>query len=109
MCREALHARLDEGNQQPLTLISLHQNTEGWVAGLRLASLALRHHSDADTFLRGFKGNARAIQDYLVDEVLSQLPPAAVDYLGRASVFERFSASLCEQVCRPQGDSEGGP
>ena len=38
-------------------LAYLQEITEGWVTGLRLASLALRHHSDTDAFLRGLSGD----------------------------------------------------
>ena len=90
-------------------LACLHRSTEGWVAGLRLAALALRHRSDADAFLRGFNCDVRTVQDYLVEEVLSQQPPAAVDCLCKTSILDRFCAPLCEAVGAAPGDEGGDP
>ncbi len=84
----------------------LHQSTEGWVAGLRLAALAVRHRGDTEAFLRGIGPNVRDVQDYLVQEVLSQQLPAAVDCLCRTAILNRFCAPLCEVVGANQGDKD---
>ncbi len=81
------------------TLARLHERTEGWPVGLRLTALALRHHSDAEEFVRGLGGGGRHIQEYLVQEVLSQEPPAVRDCLCKTSILDRFCASLSEAVC----------
>lgn len=88
-------------------LACLHQSIEGWVVGLRLVALALRHHSDADAFLREFNGDARTVREYLVEEVLSQQLPATVEWLCRTSILERFCAPLCEVVGTAPGDGDG--
>jgi LuxR family maltose regulon positive regulatory protein len=86
------------------TLERVYQSTEGWVAGLRLAALAVRHRSDADAFLGSLDCNVREIQDFLVQEVLSQQLPATIDGLCRTSILERFCAPLCEIIGVGQGD-----
>lgn len=53
----------------------LEQKTEGWVAGLRLASLTLKDRSDLDRIAGALKKGLHYITDYLVTEVLSQQPP----------------------------------
>jgi LuxR family maltose regulon positive regulatory protein len=83
-------------------LARLQQSTEGWVAGLRLATLALKHHSNADAFLLGFDSDVRAVQDYLVEEVLAQQLPTAQDCLCQTAILNRFCASLCSAVCMAQ-------
>jgi ATP/maltotriose-dependent transcriptional regulator MalT len=77
----------------------LHDSTEGWVAGLRLASLALKHHSDPDVLFAGFSGKLSTVQDYLVEEVLALQLPAARDCLRRTSILSRFCAPLCAAIC----------
>ncbi len=76
----------------------LQQMTEGWVAGLRLAVLALQHHSDADAYLLGFDCNVGGVRDYLVEEVLARQPPGAADRMCKISILNRFCAPLCEAV-----------
>ena len=49
---------------------ALHARTEGWVAGLRLAALALRRTDDALGFLAHFSGDERSVADYLTGEIL---------------------------------------
>ena len=84
------------------TLARLQQITEGWVTGLRLATLALKHRSDADAFLRGLTGSVRTIQDYLAEEILAQQLPAAQDCLIKTSILNCFCAPLCSAVCMAQ-------
>jgi LuxR family maltose regulon positive regulatory protein len=80
-------------------LARLQESTEGWVTGLRLAALALKHRSDADAFLRGFSCDVRTVQDYLMEEILAQQLPAAQDCLCQTSILNRFCAPLCSAVC----------
>ena len=80
------------------TVSRVHQRTEGWAAGLYLAALSLRGRRDADELIAGFSGGDRRIVDYLVGEVLEQQSDAALRFLLRTSVLERFCAPLCEAV-----------
>ncbi len=84
----------------------LQQSTEGWVAGLRLAVLASRHHSDADAFLRGFDCDMSGVQDYLVEEVLAKQSPGAVESMCKTSILNRFCASLCEAIGAALADGD---
>jgi len=45
-------------------LRALHERTEGWVAGLRLAALSLQACDDADELIRTFAGDERTVADY---------------------------------------------
>lgn len=92
-----LHMALPTPLSQPV-LAALEQRAEGWIAGLQLATLALRTLSDAeiDEAMHSV-GEADAVQ-YLVDEVLSGQPRAVQDFLLRTSILDRFCASLCEAV-----------
>ncbi|MDP1896027.1 MAG: AAA family ATPase, partial [Hydrogenophaga sp.] len=46
-------------------LFRLHQKTEGWIAALWLASMALNRDVDAADFVERFSGSNRAVADYL--------------------------------------------
>lgn len=48
----------------------IEQRTEGWVAGLQLASLAMQRTTDVEAFISTFSGSNRYVMDYLTDEVL---------------------------------------
>ena len=52
-------------------LRDLEDRTEGWIAGLQLAALALKGRHDIDQFITAFTGSHRYILDFLTDEVLS--------------------------------------
>ena len=53
----------------------LHQRTEGWAAGLRLAAMSLARHDAPDRFVAEFSGSERTVADYLLGEVLASQPP----------------------------------
>jgi len=76
----------------------LEEKTEGWPAGLRLASLSLRHSQDLVNSLANLQGDNRYIMEYLVTEVLSRLEPATQEFLLKTSILDRLCGPLCEAV-----------
>jgi LuxR family maltose regulon positive regulatory protein len=81
----------------------LMERTEGWPAGLYLASLSLAGRPDPDDFVRDFSGGNRYIGDYLTEEVLSRHPAEVRDFIIRVSILDRFSAALCDHVAGTTG------
>ena len=79
-------------------LHNLDRELEGWVVGLKLVALALRHFSDSDELLSQFSGGTREMQAYLVGEVLDRLPPQLRDCLTRTAILNRFCAPLCDAL-----------
>ncbi|MFC2030093.1 LuxR C-terminal-related transcriptional regulator [Chloroflexota bacterium] len=77
---------------------TLEARTEGWVAGLQMAALAMRGRKDISGFVRAFTGSQRFILDYLVEEVLDRQPRATQEFLLQTSILERMTASLCDAV-----------
>ena len=77
-------------------LALLHERTEGWAAGLRLAALTLMGRDDPERFAAQFSGSERAVADYLVDEVLERLPEHVRQLLLRTSVLERVNGPLAD-------------
>jgi LuxR family maltose regulon positive regulatory protein len=85
----------------PQAITRLDARTEGWVTGLRLATLALHHRqapSEVERFLETFAGSHRHILEYLVDEVLAVQPAAIQEFLLRTTFLDRLTASLCDTV-----------
>jgi len=84
---KTLDKQIDESSP-----LRLHQVTEGWAVGLRLAALALQHRSDVGRFLENLKGGIPRVRDYLIKEVLSTQPAEYSDCLLKTSVLDRISA-----------------
>lgn len=76
----------------------LWERTEGWAAGLRLAALTLRTHPDPASFVAAFAGDEAAMADYLLAEVLAQLPDELVDFLLRTSIVEFVCGDLADAL-----------
>lgn len=76
-------------------LFRLHQKTEGWIAALWLASMALDRSGDAADFVERFSGSDRAVADYLAEEVLARQPAPIRQFLLRTSLLRQLDASVC--------------
>jgi LuxR family maltose regulon positive regulatory protein len=72
----------------------LHQRTEGWAAGLRLAALSLAGHPDPERFVAEFSGTERTVADYLLAEMLERQPAEVQDLLLRTSLLDRVNGEL---------------
>ena len=87
---------------------ALATRTEGWIAGLQLAAVALQpmvdpHPSPAastqvHTFIASFAGSHRYVLDYLVDEVFSQQPEHIHSFLLQTAILETMTGGLCNAV-----------
>ena len=74
----------------------LHQRTEGWAAGLRLAALSLAGHPDPERFVAEFSGSDRTVAEYLIAEMLDRQPDDVKDLLLRTSVLDRVNGELAD-------------
>ncbi len=79
-------------------LAALEARTEGWIAGLQLAALALQGHPDRADFIHTFTGTNRYIVDYLAAEVLAHQPAEMQTFLLDTSILDRLCGPLCEAV-----------
>ena len=79
-------------------MTQLHGLTEGWPAGAQLAVLALQRTTNSEQFFEAFAKTDRAMADFLVTEVLDNLPPDLVQFLVSTSVLDVFDADLCAAV-----------
>jgi LuxR family maltose regulon positive regulatory protein len=86
------------------SLAKLHERTEGWAAGLRLAALSLAGHPDPARLAAEFSGTERTVAEYLLAEVLDRQPEQVRRLLLRTSVLERVNGELAGLLT---GDSGG--
>ena len=92
-----LNEHLSLGLSQ-LEVVTLHHRTEGWIAGLHLASLSLADSEDKSEFLKRFSGNEGNISDFLMQEVLTRQSADTMDFLLSTAILERFSAPLADAL-----------
>jgi LuxR family transcriptional regulator, maltose regulon positive regulatory protein len=74
----------------------LHQRTEGWAAGLRLAVISLADHPDPERFVAEFSGNERTVAEYLLAEMLDRQPDDVQQLLLRTSLLDRVNGELAD-------------
>lgn len=77
---------------------SLHAHSEGWVAGLQLASLSLREQARPDEFIDAFSGNLRDVTEYLASDVLDKQPADVRAFLLRTCILDRLNAAVCAEL-----------
>jgi LuxR family maltose regulon positive regulatory protein len=99
----------------PGDVTALEARTEGWVAGLQMAALAMRgmtahgtrpargalvapEQAGLSEFVRAFTGSHRFILDYLMEEVLEQQSPTIQEFLLTTSILDRLTGPLCDAV-----------
>lgn len=72
--------------------------TEGWVAGLQLASLALKQGGEGEDLAAQLPRARRDIASYLSENVMAHVPGEMLDFLLDISILDRLSAALCNAV-----------
>jgi LuxR family maltose regulon positive regulatory protein len=89
----------------------LDEKTEGWIAGLQLAAIAMQPiKSGIETegfsnFISQLSGSHRYILSYLTEQVLSRQSEETRDFLLDTSILDRMSPDLCDAVT---GRSDSG-
>ena len=79
-------------------IAALEARTEGWIAGLQLAALAMQDRADQAGFIAAFAGSNRFVIDYLASEVLDRLPDHMRAFMLRTAILERMCGPLCDAV-----------
>jgi LuxR family maltose regulon positive regulatory protein len=74
----------------------LHQRTEGWAAGLRLAAISLASSPDPERFVAEFSGSSRTVAEYLLAEMLECQPVEVQQLLLRTSLLDRVNGELAD-------------
>jgi LuxR family maltose regulon positive regulatory protein len=81
----------------------LHERTEGWAAGLRLAAISLTHSSDPERFVAEFSGSSRTVAEYLLAEMLESQPADVQQLLLRTSLLDRVNGELADLMTGQPG------
>jgi LuxR family maltose regulon positive regulatory protein len=98
---EETHRFLAAAGDSPLgetELALLEERAEGWIAGIKLARLAVRQGSAPTTLLASFTGSRRSVSDFFAEEVISSQPDTIRDFLLKTSVLDRLCPALCNAL-----------
>jgi len=90
-------------------IAALETRTEGWIAGLQLAALALQGlalqgtistqgDKDPSSLIKSFTGSHRFVLDYLIEEVLEQQSDSVQTFMLQTAILERLNGSLCDTL-----------
>jgi LuxR family transcriptional regulator, maltose regulon positive regulatory protein len=89
----------------PDDLSVLLERTEGWPAGIYLASLSLRNKEDKHAFIESFRGSNSYVVGLLGEEVLAHLPEDVRKFLLETSVLRRLTGPICDAVTGRKGSA----
>jgi ATP/maltotriose-dependent transcriptional regulator MalT/serine/threonine protein kinase len=93
--------QLSESDVEALTT-----STEGWVAALQLAALALRGGGDTNALVSRLSGATEMIGEFLAENVLNSLEPEMTEFLLATSITERTCAGLASALAEvPRGQA----
>jgi LuxR family maltose regulon positive regulatory protein len=79
-------------------IAALEARTEGWIAGLQLAALAMRDRSDLAGFIGAFTGSNRFVMHYLAEEVFARQPSHIQTFLLHTAILDRMCGPLCDAI-----------
>ena len=85
-------------------IAALEVRTEGWIAGLQLAALALQGtvslpgQKNTTSFIKSFTGTHHFVMDYLIAEVLQKQSEKVQNFLLRTSILDRMCGTLCDSI-----------
>ncbi len=77
---------------------TLVRRTGGWVAGLKLAVLALNKQPDRRHVIDTFSGAHVFLREYFTETALRQQPEAVQSFLLKTSILKQLIGSLCDAV-----------
>ena len=86
-----------DGGDRDATSQRLYQRTHGWAVGLRLAVNGIRSGHDAQAMIADTVHD-RHVFDYLLNEVLGELPLPLRCFLLRCSILDELTAGRCAAV-----------
>ena len=85
---------------------ALTTSTEGWVAALQLAALALRGGGDTNSLVSRLSGATEMVGEFLTENVLDTLEPEMTEFLLATSITERTSGGLASALAEaPRGQA----
>jgi len=98
---------------------ALASRTEGWIAGLQMAAIALqsprapqatvpaRRREEIASFIQAFTGSNRYVLDYLVEEVLQRQPETVQTFLLQTAILDRLTGPLYDAILSRGAGEQG--
>ena len=80
------------------TIAAVQDHAEGWVAGIKLATLSLDTGTSTADLVATLASSEVDATQYLADEVFSHQPPAIQAFLLQTSILDHFCAGLCDAI-----------
>ncbi len=90
---QAMNQRMDRAAAEQLRTV-----TEGWAVAVSLALMSLRESADHSAGIRLMRDLDVPVNEYLVEQVLDQLPPALSDFVLRATISDRVTPGLADHL-----------
>lgn len=85
----------------------LHNSTEGWIAGLQLAALAInKDDEESSRVIERFSAQDKDLKEYLFQSVLKVQSPEIRDFLLTTACLPKMSADLCNAVTQSTTGTE---
>ncbi len=79
----------------------LHDKTEGWIVGLKLAGMAINNAKDCPSeLLEAFSARDKDLKEYLFQAVYKFLPDEIKDFLLQTSLLAQMSVPLCNAITK---------
>lgn len=90
--------RAEDLDPTPAELAQLMATTEGWAAGLRLATMAAKPAGDTAAVVADLRSRDSLVSAYLLEEVVAGLGTDRAAFLMRTSVVDRVCAPLARAL-----------
>jgi LuxR family transcriptional regulator, maltose regulon positive regulatory protein len=77
----------------PSEIQTVVNKTEGWAAGIQLASISMAQRKSR--FFSLISGEHTEIATFLAEDVLSHLPASTVEFMEKTAILSRMNPALC--------------
>lgn len=77
---------------------ALHARTEGWVAGIRLAALAIQDGAEPVELLDRLSVTDTSVAEFLLEEVLDRQSDERRDFLSAVAILRTLDPEICDAV-----------
>ncbi len=84
----------------------LVRQTNGWTAGLQLASLALRRQGESLPPIEHLLGETAYFSEYFVENVLDRQETAVQQFLLQTSILKQLTGDLCDVVTAQENSAQ---
>ncbi|KAA0941027.1 hypothetical protein FQ087_21515 [Sporosarcina sp. ANT_H38] len=74
--------------------------TEGWAAGIQLAGLSGSTSTMGEMDVDSFDGAHPFITEYLLQEILTSLPPSTQEFLVCTSILNQLEPAICDSLTK---------